>query len=205
MLAPKKEKNLRKRKNKKSMSLSITLLVFGTLILSMLSLYTFITREKNLREEFYIFNLEEVYFKEDLINFFILEIIKKANENYRNIKVDIPGILDIPLGGEEVTEEKNKQINEISESLFISEFKKELENYKVDGKFIPEELSQIENQLDKIKFDLEKDRFSLNLTIKIEKTFTNKNNQYNKKGNFKVIYSYNKIFECEKENCRIKN
>ena len=64
-------------KNKKSMSLSIVILVIGTLILSGFALFTFNLRQKNISEQVQVTRfLEGIYAKESKINFYVENILR---------------------------------------------------------------------------------------------------------------------------------
>ncbi len=88
-------------KIKKAMTLSIVFLVLATLVLTSFSLFIFYQREKSIQEEIYITRfLDELYIKEEQINFYLNEIMKNAAANSKN------------------------------EEEFINNFKSELEKYK---------------------------------------------------------------------------
>lgn len=98
-----------KAKKKKAMSISIVLLVLATLVLSSFALFTFYTREKKIQEEIHITRfLENIYSREEQINFYINEAMENAAA-------------------------KSQDENE-----FIDTFRQELNKYKDGGFIIPE-------------------------------------------------------------------
>lgn len=154
--------------NKKSMSIAIVLLVILALILILLSLTYFSNRKTDLIENLRLNNkLDDIYIKEDKINTVVENIFE---ESARNISFSS------------------------DKSVFINEFKKNLDNLKNNGIY-PNDLiglSQVENQINPENVILNQEKLSLKINLvlkdseKIDEKDPSKTNEYS--------YSYSKEF-----------
>lgn len=156
-------------KNKKGgMEISIVLLVLATLILSTFALYTFYTKQKSMQEKIYITKfLEDIYSKEEQINFYIDNILEKSAKDF------------------------NK---EDSEEKLIENFTRELSKYKINNNYIVPELAQIEEQVNEehIKYDKDNQKVTAEFQITLEDKVAD-----NGKELFSAVYTYTKKFEKE--------
>lgn len=155
-------------KNKKAgMEISIVLLVIATLVLTTFSLYTFYTKQKSIEEKIYITRfLEDIYSKEEIINFYIDNILEKSIKNSSG-----------------------------DENKIIENFKQELGNYKnKDGKFIVSELSQIEEQVSQDNIKIENGKAVAEFEIMLKGNVAVKEKKAEKEL-FSAIYTYKKKFE----------
>lgn len=147
-------------KNKRA-NIPITLLVLMALVLTLAALYSFNTHANRVSAEIKDSRfLDYIYSKENEINFYINDIVEKAAV-------------------------KTVAINPDTKSLFMDNFKKELLKYKKNETFAPEELSQVEQQINLNNIEINDREVSINLSIKIEKKFQDK---------FIISYLYNKKF-----------
>lgn len=143
-------------KNKRA-NIPITLLVLMSLVLTVYALYSFNTNTNKISTEIKDSRfLDYVYSRENEINFYVNNIVEKAA---------------LKSSGDR--------------SLFIDNFKKELLKYKKNETFAPEELSQVEGQINNENVEINDKEVSVNLSVKIEKKFQDK---------FIISYLYNKKF-----------
>lgn len=126
---------------KQGMSIAITILVIATLVISTLALFTFIIRQDSIKEQIYITGfLENIYSKEEQINFYINDMVDNA----------------VSASGKNV-------------ELFMQEFKKQLDNYKnKEGKFFVEELSQLESQIREENIEINEDKLLIEFEVTIQ-------------------------------------
>jgi len=132
-------------KNKKAMSLSIVILVMLAMLLSISALAIFMIRGKNLSMRANIVDLERIYAKETLINYYIEELIRESTEG--NSLID--------------------------EETFIKNFKENLKIYKKSGNYEPYELIQVEEQLNELNLDIYGNELHLILDINLEDNIDN--------------------------------
>ncbi|MEK6830940.1 MAG: hypothetical protein AABX77_02830 [Nanoarchaeota archaeon] len=154
--------------NKKAISISILLLVISSLILSILSLAYFMTKNNDIKRTISFSNgIDEVYLKEDLLNFYLQDIFDKAVR-------DLEAILDSVDSGQ----------------AFINSFKKELNDYKdKNGNYPMKELQQAENQISEENVELTDNKLVLKLHLEIKKSYISGEEG----GTF--TYNYEKQFE----------
>jgi hypothetical protein len=135
--------------NKKAMDIAIPVLVLMTIILvvSALAVFNLNSRKVEGKIEDYKF-LEEIYFKENEINFYIKDIMEEAVSKI----------------------EKGMDIK----TQFIDNFKKEMQRYKKDEVFYVKELEPLENQLDRNKIIIENKKITFKFKINFEKRFGDK-------------------------------
>lgn len=151
---------IKNTKNKRA-NIPITLLVLMALVLTLAALYSFNTHVSRVSGEVKDSRfLDYIYSKENEVNFYINDIMEKAIA-------------------------KTGTINPNAKSLFIDNFKRELLKYKKNQTLVPEELNQIEQQINMENIDINDKKISINLNIKIEKKFQDK---------FIISYLYNKKF-----------
>lgn len=166
-----------KKKNKKAMSISIVLLVLATLVLTSFSLLTFYLRKDKIQEEIHTTRfLEDIYAKEEQINFYINEIMEKAvqaTKESENFEEDFP-------------------IN----------FLNELDKYKINNKFIMQELEQVQNQVNEnpdifvIEENKEGEKTVKKVTAEFQIIIEDKVTVEDKEL-FSAVYTYKKTFEKE--------
>lgn len=131
--------------NKRGMSVSIVLLVLGTLVLCVYSLYSFTTRDKYFEDTLGVSQLVgTAYEREQEINFFIQDILNSIK-------------------------------NPSNEDDFISKFSSELDKYKVNGEFYPIELEQVKKQLISENVIKENGRYGVKLSIVVSARYEDKN------------------------------
>jgi len=120
--------------------IAIVLLIVATLVLVSFTTFIFLTRQQNAHEIIYIGRIsEEVYAKENLINFYIQEILDKSSKN----------------------------ANAIQEVL--DNFNSELNKYRgLNGDYLISELGQLSGQLNVDNFKLEDNKVSVSFKIKID-------------------------------------
>jgi len=152
-------------KNKKSMSISIVILVIATLVLTIVSLFAFNIRGDNISARISLANLDNVYVVEDLVNFYVYEMIENSIE-------------------EGMSEEK-----------FIENLKTEFNKYKQGDDFVLEELRQIEFQINKENIEIKEinginKKVSIILEISILESILDNNQEV-----IFVTYDYKKTFE----------
>lgn len=139
--------------NKKGTSIAIVLLVLMALTLSLLALYSFNKKTGNfsvvVKDARF---LDEVYARENEVNFYVNNIIEKA----------VMGI----------------DKNNFDKTRFIENFKKELLKYKRKQGWAVFELSQVESQINENAVEIiqngENKTVSVTFSIKIEKNFDDK-------------------------------
>ncbi len=154
--------------NKKAVSLSILILILACVSLSLWSLVYFGVKEGGFRARIYIHtDVDEVYVKEVLIDFYIQDVFDKAVEDLKF--------------------ENGKEI-------FIKKFKEKLNELKdKKGKYPIDDLKKIEEQINqedfesKIDFNEEKLVLSLDIVVK--------NDNPDERVGAEVTYSYKKDFE----------
>ena len=117
-------KSIEQYNKKGGVPIAITLLVLATLLLTSFSLVYFAKKSTTNNKKIYSNGIsEEVYSKAMLLDFYTQEITDKAAK-------------------------KTISSGDISKENFIDNFNNELNRYKLEnGKFIIEELAQIENRL----------------------------------------------------------
>ena len=129
-------------KNKKSMSISIVLLVIASLVLSGVALFTFYAQKDKLQAKIYTINfLDETYAKEEIINFYLQNIFDNA-------------INGLSTGW--------------TQEQLIENFSEELNKYKINGEFIMPELSQLESQLNSENLYIENGKIVAKFGIDLE-------------------------------------
>ena len=147
-------------KNKRA-NIPITLLVLMTLVLTVSALYSFNTHVNKVSTEVKDSRfLDYIYAQENKINFYIDDMMEKAVV-------------------------KTVVIDSDTKSFFIDNFKKELLKYKKNETLVPEELNQIEQQINLENVNIKDKEISINISIKIEKKFQDK---------FIISYLYTKKF-----------
>ena len=143
--------------NNKRANIPITLLVLMTLVLTIAALYSFNVHINNVSAEVKDSRfLDYIYSKENEINFYINDMMEKSI---------------VKSAGDK--------------SLFIDNFKKELLKYRKNEILVPEELNQVEQQVNMDNIKIDNKEVSMNLSIKIERKFQDK---------FIISYLYNKRF-----------
>ena len=159
---------IRKIKNKKGMSISIVILTFATLALTVFSLLVFSFHGTDLSENVNLADLDRVYAIEELVNFYVDLMIENSIEE------------------------------NIDENKFIENFKKEFDNYKQGDDFVLEELRQIEEQINNENIEFEQvnrvnKKVIVNLEISIEDEIVKRNGEQV----IVVKYNYQKTFDKE--------
>jgi len=160
--------NKKRNWNKKAVSLSILILVLACVSLSLWSLFYFSIKEGEFNQRIYIHTeVDEVYVKEVLINFYIQDVFDKAVEDLKF--------------------EEGKE-------GFVEKFKKELNKLKdKKGKYPIDDLKEIEEVVDQENFeskiDLSEEKLILSLDIVV------KNDNLDERVGADVTYSYKKDFE----------
>ena len=157
---------INKKSNKKGMSISIVILTFATLALTVFSLFVFSFHGNNLSGKVNLANLDRTYAIEELINFYVDDMIERS----------------FKLG--------------IDEAEFIENFKKELDNYEDGDDFVLEELRQIEEQINNENIEIKKvkgvnKKVIVNLDISIDDEIMNRNGNRI----IFINYNYEKRFE----------
>lgn len=153
-------------KNRRGMSISIVLLVLATLVLTSFALFTFYLREKSIQEEIYTTRfLEEVYVKEEKINFYVQNIFDNSVRDF-NRDEDV--------------------------SKLINNFKQELGKYKINNKFVIAELEQVEGQINEEHIKVKNNKVTAGFQITIKSNVTDEKKE---KEIFSAVYTYNKKFE----------
>lgn len=144
-------------KNKRA-DMSVLILVFMAVFLSGFALYMFNLNSNTIKTEIKDSRyLDDVYVKENEINFYINEIMDKAVINFKS------------------SEGKSK---------FIDNFNNELQKYTEKGVFIIPELNQINLQVISDNVELNSDSVSITFNLQLEKIFEDKlavKYYYNKK------------------------
>ncbi|MBU3913642.1 MAG: hypothetical protein KKE50_06125 [Nanoarchaeota archaeon] len=153
------------KKKKAGMSIAIVLLVFGVLILCVYSLYSFNTRKKSFDDVFVVSHSVGDIYARELVINFYIQEI-----------VDSVG----------VSSDKND---------FISKFKAELVKYKVNGKYLPEELEQAEKQLVPENIFQGKTSFGVDISITLSES-----EKVGDVERYSAVYSYKKRFGGQKAN-----
>ncbi len=154
-----------KMKNKKSMSISIVILVIATLVLTIVSLFAFNIRGNNISAKISLANLDNVYVIEDLVNFYVYDMIENSIEDG------------------------------MSEEKFIENLKREFNKYKQGDDFVLEELRQIESQINKENIEIEKiNSINKKVSITLEIDVLDNILDNNKEIAF-ITYNYKKAFE----------
>lgn len=134
------------KNSKKGMELSIPLLVFFTLLLVASALLIFNWNSKKIEGKIGDYaSLDEIYAKENEINFYIRDLMENS--------------------ASKIEKGKNPRTE------FINNFQKELLRYKKEGVFYVKELEQLENQLDADKIVVDNKKMSFNFKINLEKRF----------------------------------
>jgi len=143
----------------KRADISVSLLVLMTIVLLISSIFIFITNINKVGAEVIdVKFIDEVYVRENEIDFYVNEAMTRAVKNF-----------DQGYGKQD----------------FIVQFKKELENYKVDGEYVLKELGDVEKQITENNIKIEDNKVSINLIIKI----------IDDTGEFSIAYSYQKEFK----------
>lgn len=153
------------KKNKKSMEISIVVLVLATLVLTIFSLFAFNIRGDNLFARVNLVDLDNVYAIEELVNFYVSKMIENSIED------------------------------NMDEEKFTENLKTEFNKYKQGNDFVLEELRQIEPQINKDNIKIEKinginKKASITLKISISDSIL-----YNNKEIVFITYAYTKTFE----------
>jgi len=133
--------------NTRASAIAVGLLVLATLVLSVLSLAFFIIEENRARDKIIVSgDVDEIYVKEDLLNFYIQDIFDKASEDF---------LIEEGVG------------------VFEENFKRELGNYKTsDGKFPIMDLEGVEDIVDEglgDNIEVSGDRLVLRLDLFVER------------------------------------
>ena len=147
------------------MSIPIVFLVLATLVLTVFSLFVFSIRLSSLSKPLALASLDEIYAKEELINFYIDKIMEKSVKDFKL---------------------------EYGEQGFIDNFKQELARYKQGNDFVLEGLGQVEGQLkdENIEIDEGNKKISLSLSMTVFGGSSYKNTEL-----FSASYTYRKTFE----------
>jgi len=157
------EKNFKLILINKKADLSVLLLVFMAVFLSGFALFMFNLSSNSIKTEIKDSRyLDDIYVRENEVNFYINEIMDKAVLNFK------------------FNDGKGK---------FTQNFNFELQKYTDKGVFILPELEQINFQVINDNVELASDKVTINFNIKIEKTFSDKffvNYTYNKKFTRKI-------------------
>lgn len=126
------------RKTNKKADLAVTLLVFMSVALAGVASIIFITSERGMENKIVDARfMDEVYLKEELINFYINEIMEKA------------------------------AVKDRTQEEIISNFSAELEKYKdQNGNYVLQELSQVEGQINNIKVENNKAEAEFEIMLK---------------------------------------
>ncbi|MFA5992406.1 MAG: hypothetical protein WC796_01725 [Candidatus Pacearchaeota archaeon] len=165
--------------NKRGMVLAIGVFVLMTMILIGAALFYFITEKSKIDKRFEGSSvLEEVYAKENLINFYVQDILDKAVQSKPKTSQELIIALKSSIGSYNIN---NPNPLTIEESQNPSKY------------FFMPELLQVENQIDfpdRVKIQNNKAFFTVDISLKKE-IF------YKGKKNFDVTYVYTKTFESE--------
>ena len=157
-----KSENFGSRKSKdflgnKKADLATTLLVFMAIALVGAASIVFLTSSGEIKRNVVDARfIDDIYLKEEKLDFYLQDIFDKTVENF-NI--------------------------EEGEDKLISNFKEELEKYKVENKFIIPEFSQVEEQINNLKIEENKVKAEFRFELRKETKL------------FSAIYIYNKKFE----------
>lgn len=131
--------------NKKAVSISILLLVISALVISVIALTYFYTKNNDIRRVIRVSNkIDEIYVKESLLNFYLQDIFDKAVKGF-----------DFSSG----------------KQGFVDSFKKELNNYKDEnGSYPIEELKQVES-IGEEDVELLEEKLVLKLNLEIKNSY----------------------------------
>lgn len=144
-------------KNKKA-DIAILLLVLMTLVLVVTVSFVFYKNTSSLGLQIKDSRaLDEIYVKENAINFYVNQIMDNSVSNMKDEK---------------------------TAGKFIDNLKNEMKKYMEGEGYVVQELSQLDNQLDEKNVEIKDNKIFFNFTIKIEKNFDNKmivSYLYNKK------------------------
>ncbi len=159
---------LRPNMNKKAISIAIFVLVISSLLLSIISLTFFYIKNNKIDTTIKVFNeMDKVYFKELLTNFYLQDIFDKAVEG-------------VEVGG--------------SKQVFIDNFNKELEDYKDKNERYPiQGLEFIGKQVLPENIELSNEKLVLKLRLTITKSYVSKDES----GSFTYHYEkeFQKVFK----------
>lgn len=147
------------------MEISIVVLVLATLVLTIISLFAFNIRGDNISARVNLADLDRVYAIEELVNFYVNEMIENSIED------------------------------NINEEKFIENLKREFDKYKQGNDFVLEELRQIESQINEENIEIEKSNGvnkKARISLKIS---TSDSILYDNKEIIFITYSYSKTFE----------
>jgi hypothetical protein len=138
--------------NKKSMSISVLLLVMLTIILIGASIIIFIVKDKNISSSMDLSNnIDRTHIKEVKLNYYLNEIFDNSVKEFKF---------------------------EQGKDVLISNLKKELNKHKTtSGYYYTEGLEQVESQLNNV--DLTKEKISLLLNFNIKSNNSELNIDYN--------------------------
>ena len=155
---------MKKQRMNKRADLAVLWLVFMAVVLAGSALFMFNMNSNTIKTEIKDSRyLDDIYVKENEVNFYINEIMDRSIINFR---------LDQGKG------------------KFIENFNNELQKYTDKGVFIIPELNQVNLQVINDNVELNKDSISINFNIKIDKVFSDKFNatyNYNKKFTRKIV------------------
>lgn len=144
--------------NKKA-DIEVLFLVFMAVVLTGTALILFNINSNTIKTEIKDSRyLDDFYVNENYINFYVNEIMDKAVTDFKY---------------------------EDGKEKFIENFNNELQKYTNNGVFVIPELNQVNLQVINDNVELNTDSVSINLNIKIEKSFNDK---------FNATYGYNKKF-----------
>lgn len=166
-------------RNKKA-DLAVTLLIFMAVALATATIFIFINSSGKIEAEITDARfLDKIYAKEEILNFYINEIMENTIKTTKE------------SAGFESNFEKD----------FPTNFLGELEKYKINGKFILEELQQVQAQVyeNSNVFIFEKDAENAEKVKKVTAEFqiTLEDNVAEEKELFSAVYIYTKKFEKE--------
>lgn len=175
----------------KRADISVMLIVLMTLALTIAALFAFLIANSNINEVIGTSNsVQEVYFRESLVNFYVQEILQNSYDklNYQKSLVQ-SGIGSDVIFGKSII--NSLQTQEEIKAQFISNFKQELENYKDEnGKYFASELEQLEKQADNT--EILDDKISMTFEIDI-----NDARSINDRDSVAVGYIYSKKFSTD--------
>lgn len=154
--------------NKKAVSISILLLVISSLILSITSLSYLSIKNKDVKRTIGVSGeIDKLYLKESLLNFYLEDIFEKAVKDFNYLN---------------------------GKRAFIDNFRKELERYKDKNGLYPiNELKQVEN-ISEENLELSENRLGLKLNLELKEVYVD---NYDEGGVFTYNYEkdFEKVFK----------
>tara|TARA_Y100000310_G_scaffold293944_1_gene323969 strand:+ start:177 stop:647 length:471 start_codon:yes stop_codon:yes gene_type:complete len=148
--------------NKGAVSLSVVLLVLSCFVLISLSLTFFVIKEKDALGKIVISSdIDEIYVRQALLNFYVQDIFDKASEDF---------------------------LIEEGVVVFVSNFKEELEMYRDgDGNYPIGELGDLEN-VDENMVELLEDRLVLRLDLVAKSKLEHMDITFNYQRDFEKVF-----------------